>query len=362
MSDRDPRRSVLRRLVHEARAEKPESVDFARVEERLLSEVRRAAPPAKRPSPKLAWGAVALAACATLWLVTGRGAPTAVPQSAPAPIAVVDPLQRDGDALAPGTRVTSAERSVSVTHAGRATWELAPGSSALLAERGERITVELERGSVRSEVVPSPRPETFVVLAAGARVAVHGTVFRVSLEGGRVQVQVREGVVAVGPRGAAPAFLLKAPASGEFSADGLTGHVDGPPSTGIHSSRGEPIKPGRVRAAPSVGATPSTSAASVSVELPKEPSIDDIESGIARSVDIASDCFRRHTQSAEGVQVTVRTALSLEIANSGAPTHVEFQPPLSPDAEICARDGISKITFAPSEQGAKVTRLLELKR
>jgi len=39
-------------------------------------------------------------------------------------------------------------------------------------------------------------------------------------------------------------------------------------------------------------------------ELPPEPSINDIEVGIARIVDAASDCFSRHTTSAEGVHLT----------------------------------------------------------
>jgi hypothetical protein len=97
-------------------------------------------------------------------------------------------------------------------------------------------------------------------------------------------------------------------------------------------------------------------------ELPSEPSINDIEAGIARIVDGASDCFSRHTQSAEGVQITVRTALSLKILPSGAVSDVDFQPSLSPDAEQCAADQISDVTFTPSQQGASVTRMLELKR
>jgi hypothetical protein len=99
-----------------------------------------------------------------------------------------------------------------------------------------------------------------------------------------------------------------------------------------------------------------------SAELPNEPSINDIETGIARIVDVTSDCFSKNTQGAEGVQITVRTALSLSIADSGAVSDVDFQPPLSPDVEECAAGGITHVAFAPSQQGAKVTRMLELKR
>jgi len=361
MIERDPSAS-LRRLVSEARAEKPQDIDFARIEERLLHEVRRSRPERSRPGRVFSWAALAVAASAALWLLQGRApAPVSEPHR-PALVAVSPALERDGDQLPLGARVSSAERSVTVNHAGRAKWRLEPNGNARLAERGERITVELEQGSVLSEVVPNPKPETFVIEAAGARVAVHGTVFRVSLEGGRVLVQVSEGVVAVGPRGGAPAFMLKAPAHGDFSADGLTGTVNGQPSARLEARPSDPVKPGRLRAVASAGSTPAAAAPSASAELPKEPSINDIESGIARTVDVASDCFRRHTRSAEGVEVTVRTALSLKITDEGAATNVEFQPPLSPDVELCAREGISKVTFTPSEQGAQVTRLLELKR
>lgn len=355
------REAALRRLVKEARAEKSAEVDFAAVEERLLRQVRHAPPQASAGARRWAWTSVALAACAALWL-SQRHTPVEPAKHEAPPVGIAAALDRDGDALALGESVTATERQVSVTHAGRAIWKLEPHARARLTEKGERITLQLERGSVLSEVVPNPKPETFVVEAAGARVAVHGTVFRVGLEHGQVVVQVREGVVAVGPRGSAPLFLLKAPAHGEFSADGRTGHVDGQAAGAVAARSSEPTRSGRLRAPGSASPPGSAAAPAPSVTLPREPSISDIESGISRSVEIASDCFRRHTQSPDGVQITARTALSLQITSEGSATDVHFQPPLSPEAETCAAEGISSVSFAPSEQGAKVTRMLELKR
>jgi hypothetical protein len=362
MSDRDLREAALERLVREARTEKPEGIDFARIEERLLRQVRSAPAPAPR-SHRPAWAMLAVAAGVGLWLVRSHTPPVAAPETRPRAVAVSnDPFSRDGDALGTGTRVTSAEHPLSVTHAGRATWRLAPNSSALLVEKGERITLRLERGSVLSEVVPSIKPETFVVEAAGARVAVHGTVFRVSLEGDRIAVRVREGVVAVGPQSAEPVFLLKAPAYGDFSSDGVSGSVNGQADTAKSSRPSEPSQVGRLHAARSATVEGRAAHPTPTAPLPKEPSIDDIEKGIALCVDIASGCFQRHTQSAEGVEVTVHTALSLQVTSSGAATDIAFQPPLSPDADACARTGIASVTFAASEHGTQVTRLLELKR
>jgi hypothetical protein len=230
----------------------------------------------------------------------------------------------------------------------------------VLTEKGSRIGVRLERGSVLSEVVPSPKPETFAVEAAEARVAVHGTVFRVSLEAGRVIVQVREGTVAVGPLGGVPAFFLKAPAHGDFAADGRSGNIDGRPLGATDERRAEPLK----LTPPKPGPAPAASLLTPpgSVEVPLEPSIADIETGIAKIVDVASECFSRHTKGAEGVRITVRTALSLKVTAAGAAADVDFQPPLSPAAEECAAAGISQVTFSLSQQGAQVTRMLELKR
>lgn len=356
----DAREAALRRLVRDARDEPPAELDWAAVEQRLMSDVARNQRTSRRSPYPLAWAGLAAAAAVAIFFASQR-AKIAVPQTPPPIIEATEPLRKNGDALAIGSRVTAPNRELSVDHAGRATWTLAPGSSALLAERSERITLRLERGSVLSEVVPNPKPETFIVEAARARIAVHGTVFRVTLEGERVIVQVREGIVAVGPQGNVPAFFLKAPAHGDFAADGHSGSIDGRPLGDTSERRSEPLKLNPWRA-PSVAPLPSLLAPAVAAELPLEPSISDIEAGVSRIVDATTDCFRRYTQSAEGVQITVRTALSLQIADSGAISDVDFQPPLSPEAEQCAAQGISQITFAPSKQGAKVTRMLELKR
>jgi ferric-dicitrate binding protein FerR (iron transport regulator) len=355
-----PREEELRRLLRDARAEKPADVDWARVEERVMRQTARSAPQAERSPYPFAWAALAVAAVAAIWLVTERSGDT-LPQAPPPIIEATEPLRRNGNALALGTRVEARDREVAVDHAGRATWTLAPSSSALLTAKGDLISLRLERGSVLSEVVQSPKPETFIVEAAGTRIAVHGTVFRVELEGGRVIVKVRAGTVAVGPIGAVPAFVLKAPAHGDFATDGRSGSIDGRPLGESEERRAQPLRLAPSRA-PSIGSSSSVLAPVSSAELPSEPSINDIEAGIARIVEVTSDCFSKNTQGAEGVQITVRTALSLSIADSGAVSDVDFQPPLSPDVEECAAGGITHVAFAPSQQGAKVTRMLELKR
>lgn len=357
---RESREETLKRLVYDARAEAPTELDWSELERRLMSEVART--PRERPRSLHPFLGLAFAAAAglVLFFIAQRGrAP--VPQVSPRMVEATLERNENGDALAPSSRVTADRREVSVEHAGRALWTLAPHSAAILAERDTRIRLLLERGSVLSQVVPSPRPETFVVEAAQARVAVHGTVFRVSLEGERVVVDVREGTVAVGARGAAPAFFLRAPAHGDFAADGRSGSIDGRPVGATSERRPEPVR-GAPSKVSSAAPAASTSPPAPSAELPLEPSINDIETGISQIVETTTDCFSRLTQSADGVQIMVRTALSLQISDTGAVSNVDFQPPLSPEVEECAAAGIAQVSFAPSKQGTQVTRLLELKR
>jgi hypothetical protein len=357
----DPREALLGRLVRDVRRESTPELDWSGLEDRLLRQVRQAPATSRRSFYPLAWGGLAPAAALALWFAAPHR-PHAVAPPAPG-VAVAESLTRSGDGLSVGSRVEALEREVSVTHSGRATWTLAPNSSALLAGRDERITVRLERGSVLSRVVPNPKPETFVIEAAAVRIAVHGTVFRVAL-GPHVVVDVREGIVGVGPLHAAPAFFLKAGSHGDFALDGRSGSIDGKPVGEPSSSPSEPAehgKPGTSRAFGSPAPSGSTAPAD-SAKLPNEPSIEQIEAGITNIVEATSDCFTRYTQSAEGVRITAHTALSLKILASGDVADVDFQPPLSPEAEACAAASISQVRFAASKNGARVTRMLELKR
>lgn len=362
MSGEGAREAALRGLVDAARAEAAPELDWAGIEQRLLREAQRSAPPATRSLYPYAWGALAVAAAAALWLVGTRTLPSTLPAPSPS-YESSGPVRASADAAEVGTRYQANAGEVTVAHAGRAEWTLAVGSSALLAGKGEVIRVQLERGSVLSQVVPNPKPETFIVEAARARIAVHGTVFRVALEGGRVLVDVREGTVGVGPLGKPSAFMLEAPAHGDFAADGLSGTIDG---RAVPVRVSQPHVAGPQKSTPGRGASPlspsSSAAPAVSAPPPAEPSISEIEAGIARIVEATSDCFAQHTQSANGVQITVHTALSLKVLGSGSVADLDFQPPLSPAAEQCAAARISQVHFAASEQGARVTRMLELKK
>jgi ferric-dicitrate binding protein FerR (iron transport regulator) len=362
MSDPSSRemRTALDRLVRRARASAAPELDWERVEAGLMQQVSQRAPLEQRRPRLVLWGSLA-AAAAALALWAGSHSFARPTLQSPKLATTERSHMVDGDALAPGSHVTAVDKDVVVEHAGRARWTLAPHSRAQLGERDAHIAVRLEVGSVASNVVPSLRRETFVVEAANVRVAVHGTAFRVALEGGRVMVDVSEGVVGVGPLGAPAAHFVKAGSHAEFSSDGQSGTLDGAP-LGAVAGRPESATKWSRPSPPLAPAAAEASMARPAAPLPVEPAINDIEMGVAPIVSATSECFATHTHSSDDVKITVRTAVSLRILDSGEVAEVDFQPPLAPEVEECARPRLLRVRFAPSQRGTKVTRLLELSR
>ncbi len=155
---------------------------------------------------------------------------------------------RDLTALRSGDAIEAKTDAVTFADAGNVRWTLSPDSrlvvrSPIQGEAGSgrpgaasRTPVEqtgvghvvrLERGSVRVEVQPDLVKDGLVdVLAVevgNTRVAVHGTVFTVTLRDGEVVVDVEHGVVTVGPagqRGATTGYQLAAGSRAAFSLDG----------------------------------------------------------------------------------------------------------------------------------------------
>jgi FecR protein len=358
-----PRDEVLRRVVREARSDGVPELDWDELETSLMRRVRsnesaRASSVSWRP---LAVFGVAVAGAAlAIGLYLNRPPPAAQLASAPSPTS--SDSTRDGDALSLGVAVDAHDTPVRVRHRGRAYWTLGAHSTAKLVERSERLTVRLEAGSVVAEVVPSLGPDSFAIEVGQARVSVHGTVFKVELKGDRIRVAVTEGTVAVGARGStlAPSFVLEAGAQGDFALDGRTGQVNkAERPSAAPAQRAKSSTPTAKEPTP---AEPETAASAVPTALPAEPSIADIESGVMELVNVAGSCFTRHTAPGDGVEVTVRTAVTLQIGPDGLVSELEFSPPLSPAVEACAESGIRQLGFARSTEGVKVTRLLELKR
>ena len=253
------------------------------------------------------------------------------------------------------------------------------------------VTLRLDAGSLSAEVTHAERPESFVVHAGATRIAVHGTRFSVQRRQARVLVHVTEGVVAVSPLHAAASaqerWLLHAPARGDFSEDGSAGHVIArevekpkPNATRSRASRRAPAASTHVPAAPSGSATAEQSVpegaeslegqppaelsaeAGAPAEIPATLSIGDVEAGLTQVIDALSGCFQQHMPARGDMRVTARTTLTLSVGPDGRIASSQFNPPLAPNVSACALRASGAVRFAASQEGASLTRILELRR
>lgn len=352
MSDRREEKA-LASVVSEARNERVPDLDWAKLEAKLDA-LPPPAPP-KKPSPlRFLVPPLALAAAAAVAFF-------AWPEPPPAPVAEHAPVRVltqavNGDALAPGSRVEAGDANRVVLHPQRATWTLEAGSVAEVVRTGEIITIRLLAGSVSAEVVPSVRPETFVVEARDMRVAVHGTRFRVALGAEGVDVAVTEGRVMVGPREKpGTGKLLVGPASEHFSPVIAAEKPPAPPALPAPSLRAsasaEAPKP----------VTPETPVAPVVPEVP-EPSPGAVDTATLHAIELTSACFRQRTVAPKEPSPPVQTTLTLRGRPDGTISGVQFSPPLARQVELCVRDGLKSLHAPVSPKGIEVSRAITLGR
>jgi hypothetical protein len=369
------RNRELQALIEDVKSTEPKPIDWDRLEAGLMREIRRHGPDTKpsRWQPS-AWLLVPLAAAAFalgigLWSFGSRH----VERVATPSLVMPTNDELNGDAVPP-TEVVSAETSpLRINHLGRASWTLAPGSSARVLASNEVVRIRLLSGRLRAEVVPTNEPERFVVEAADTRVAVHGTVFTVELRTDRTVVQVEQGVVAVGPltHSSKRSALLYANDRRDFSLNGVPLSSDTAAATARRAAR----RHAGLRA-PVPTAMPSNSSEQPVAPLPEAaasetpapqpvPSvltIGEVEAGVGALVDGVSRCFQENTTDSGSVRVMARTSVTLEIAPDGTVTAALFSPPLSPAVQDCSSEEAYALHFPPSLEGASVTRVLELSR
>jgi ferric-dicitrate binding protein FerR (iron transport regulator) len=342
---RDITQRTLARVIAEAREESTPELDWARVESRLdaeptLPEVESAKARGVRSASILAAAGIALAVG---WFAAGGRAPIASPTELETPNHALD-----GDTLGAGTRIEAPVEEVAVEHSRHSRWTLEKGGRATVTSGGGTVRVELEEGAIVAHVVPSQKKETFVVEAAGTRVAVHGTAFRVALTGSHVDVSVTEGTVLVGPR--------DRPGSGQaISANESTAFtLSGMPFPEEHAAR-----PSIRRPAPDRRAIPS-------VERPRElhprPSIEEVEKVVSQVLELGATCFQSRTATANGIRVTASTLFTVRARPEGKLELVSLDPPLAPPVQSCVNDGIQKLSIPESQLGIQIARRMELER
>lgn len=344
---------ALERLVEEARSEGTPPLDWDAIEASLMkraAETQRAPAPSRvRLVPMLLAAAAVLSA--SVFMVV-RGHHALLEGAERESIAQREvPLQRhtlNGDELAPGTVVTSGAEAVVVEHRGHATWTLSPQSTAHVESVGDIVSLALDRGQISSEVVKSPKPESFVVRVERTRVAVHGTRFRVTRLSDSVRVEVQEGVVGVGPVGR-PGFELRAPDAATLTFEGVR--------TDVSAATGDEPSPAAARRQNAVRPKSAYFAPIEPDGLPRGAL-----AGVEQVVGSIERCFRENTVSADGLRVSLETRLTLRVDPKGTVGEAVFAPPLAPSVGTCVDDAIGTIGFPRSEGGFVAYRVLELNR
>ena len=336
---------ALRRVVSEVRDQEPPELDWERMERRLMARIDADESQARRSRrwPLVAGLAAAAAVVLGVGVASMKSARTL--ENVVAPVSagprVHTGAMLNGTEVSVGDEVRALGQPSTVHHAGLATWTVAQAGRAIVAESGGVVTVRLVSGSIEAEVVPSARPESFAVEVEGTRVAVHGTSFRVERQSDGVRVQVREGVVGVGPvadRGR-PSWTLLAGDSGNFALDGRKGDVQrtGGPFAG---SRALPSRP--------------------SQKLPLAPSAAEQAKLLDQLTALTRGCFDSNTTAEKQVRVQAETTLSAVFAPDGSLRSISFDPPLSPAVTGCASGAAKGLRATPTERGVALTRSLLL--
>lgn len=231
------------RMLGEIRAEQPPELDWGSVERSLLRRIQRGE--GGRPArPAAVWQALAFAAAAAIVPIALASNSSPGTQATSEEVRALDVShvatapgeagargERDLGALRRGDAIEAASSAVTFADSGKVRWTLSPESRlvvrAPVPESGVGHVVQLTQGSLRVEVQPDlvkhGLVDVLAVEVGQTRVAVHGTVFTVTLRGEDVLVDVEHGVVTVGPtgrRGATVGYQLPAGSSAAFSLDG----------------------------------------------------------------------------------------------------------------------------------------------
>ncbi|MEZ4294525.1 MAG: FecR family protein [Polyangiaceae bacterium] len=398
MSESKGASRAVDRMLDAIRGEEPPEMDWEAIERSLMGRIRRGE--GARPQPKRTAGVgtalmfAAAAAIVPIALSLGGspagGARTGddvravdVASIGRAPGETGSAPARDLTALRRGDAVEASDGEVTFADAGKVRWTLSPESRLVVRspvpQSGVGHVVQLTRGSVRVEVQPdlvkNGLVDVLAVEVGNTRIAVHGTVFTVTLRDGEVLVDVEHGVVTVGPagaKGATTGYQLPAGSRAAFSLDGarrarwlpktpakpaepVAAVVAPPPDVAVGPAPVVPPAPvdddtpslldpppaPSVKPGPAVAARPASTAnpaappdPAPAVTAPEPPKVTmnagTVQAGLLR-------CFRQaHPAiSADGPRLTASSTFTLKIRADGSVEGAQFSPPL-PSIQGCA--------------------------
>jgi hypothetical protein len=369
-------------------------VDWNAVDEKLfarIDELKKAERARFRIGPRRPWaatGAALAAAIAVVALVFGRpteraplaGAPDMRGQETIGSLSDIGPFGRvllrgapiqRGTALAVGDELEVRDADAFVESPGKVRLLIERGSRVRVTRRRGPLVVALEEGAIEADVTPVASGEAFAVDVAHARVAVHGTHFRVARLGPRALVDLSEGVVSVGeaPR-VGPLFgtLVVAPAHVEFGVSNAVGtlSVTHDPAA-VHPRGTWPTTESEPEPASSFGAksvermpaplgpraipvsrAPLPSASTGFAALPSSSSMSSMAPPPVSPEEAVTTAVRTcmsERPHADNVTVLFRTTLELDVTDDGVVHGARFNPPVLPDVNECAAPEIYRTRF-----------------
>ena len=362
------------------------------MEAELLSKVSLEQTAARRHRPRPnAWGSLmvfAAAAAALVMVLASQGQEPSALKSVDAPklvdVSTLPAQQGEGElptymvaAMQPQSVVESGEEPMRFGLPGVATWVLAPNSRVIIDTVAMPHKLTLEKGSVLAEVVPRQSSdeiiESFSITAGSTRVAVHGTVFSVTLSDDQVTVEVTRGAVTVGPaghRGLTTGRLLVSPARAAFSLHNGQLAKTLSPSEPVAVADAQPA----AAKAPSDDASPAETAeepvanaqgvaprdsdqpSEVSdVEPAEPPAQPPLTADEARALVAACLSSRNKRSSSSDRLVTISSQVSVKVDGNGNVQTVRFNPPVKPSlGSSCGGVLFGRTTAGNSELSFRV--------
>jgi ferric-dicitrate binding protein FerR (iron transport regulator) len=293
------------------------------------------------------------------------------------PVLVNGSAARSGALVVLGDVIETRGSEVTIAREGSVTFTVENNSRLSVSDVRGPLVLTLERGAVRAHVTPVADGEAFAVDVAPSRVAVHGTLFRVSRAGSHAAVDLIEGVLSVGnaPRsGPVMGTIVTAPAHAEFMVSDavatmkVTHDLDAvrplAPSALPSDAESADVAVQRLRAkgqaegalpqwSPPINGRPSPRvvgsasagpelAAGSSGPMPRQAAADATASDAIESAVLACMAERPHP---DNVTVLVHTTLYLEIGDDGSVRTARFDPPVAPEVNGCASSAIYKAHF-----------------
>jgi hypothetical protein len=352
--------NALERLRESAQKAPLPDLDSASIERRVLAEVGRSEVSSafiavqRRRWPT--WFGIGIAAAASLLIATHQLKPNPTTTAKIPNRGQLDQQPGiDGHSFKLQAPIVATDYDITVKHSNLATWRLmAPGRARIITNDPAHVTVALDSGRIEADVIPQPKPESFAIEVANARIAVHGTLFSVERRGALAEVVVREGKVMVSQSNATGSLqntLLTAPSRAQVD-------LESKPTTDTDPGITRPSG----NSPPSPRLTVDTSSARPSTALPEVPEADEVERTWSETANIVSICFAEHTAKTPSVRVSFKTLMTIHVGVSGAIAQVGFNPPVPESVRECTLTRVGGIKTKPSLNGATLSRATVLSR